>query len=172
MQFFKRLEIHGFKSFAHKTVIDFLPGVTVVVGPNGCGKSNVFDAIRWVLGESRVKSLRGDRMDDVIFGGTDLAKATGFARVDLVLNNERSFVPIDFAEFSVGRSLFRTGESEYRLNNNICRRKDITGLFLDTGVGTDGYSVMEQGRISQIINAKPSDRRAIFDEAAGIARYK
>ncbi|MDD4278704.1 MAG: hypothetical protein PHX74_03100, partial [Candidatus Sumerlaeales bacterium] len=109
---------------------------------------------------------------DVIFGGTDLAKATGFARVDLVLNNERSFVPIDFAEFSVGRSLFRTGESEYRLNNNICRRKDITGLFLDTGVGTDGYSVMEQGRISQIINAKPSDRRAIFDEAAGIARYK
>ncbi len=172
MQFFKRLELNGFKSFAHKTSIEFRPGITVIVGPNGCGKSNIFDSIRWVLGESRIKSLRGDRMDDIIFGGSDLTKASGFAKVDLVLNNEDHRLPIDYSEVAVGRSIFKTGETEYRLNGNVCRRKDITGLFLDTGAGSNGYSAMEQGRVTQIINAKPLERRTIFDEAAGIARYK
>lgn len=172
MQFFKRLEIHGFKSFANKTTIDFLPGVTVIVGPNGCGKSNVFDSIRWVLGEQSAKSMRGSRMGDVIFNGSGGQKALGMARVELVLNNKNRTLPVEFDEVSIARRLFRTGESEYHLNRTHARLKDITSLCMDTGIGTDSYSVMEQGKVDAIINAKPLERRAIFDEAAGISKYK
>ncbi|MBX7244208.1 MAG: chromosome segregation protein SMC [Candidatus Sumerlaeaceae bacterium] len=172
MLFFKRLELHGFKSFANKTTIDLFPGVTVVVGPNGCGKSNIFDSIRWVLGEQSAKSMRGARMGDVIFNGSGGVKATGMARVNLVLNNAMRVLPTDFDEVSIQRRLFRTGESEYLMNKANCRLKDITNLFMDTGVGTDSYSVMEQGKVDAVINSKPLERRAIFDEAAGIAKYK
>lgn len=172
MLFFKRLELHGFKSFANKTSIDFFPGVTVIVGPNGCGKSNVFDSIRWAFGEQSAKSLRGSRMGDVIFNGSGGLKATGMARVNLVMNNERRFLPIDFDEVSISRRLFRTGESEYLINSANCRLKDISGLLMDTGIGTDSYSVLEQGKVDSIINSRPLERRAIFDEAAGISKYK
>jgi len=172
MQFFKRLEIHGFKSFGNKTVIDFHPGTTVIVGPNGCGKSNVFDSIRWVLGEQSAKSMRGSRMGDVIFSGSGSMKALGMARVTLTLNNRARTLPLDYDEVEISRRLFRTGESEYVLNKSNCRLKDITNQFLDTGIGTDSYSVMEQGKVDAIINSKPLERRAIFDEAAGISKYK
>lgn len=172
MLFFKRLELHGFKSFANKTTIDFHPGVTVIVGPNGCGKSNIFDSIRWVLGEQSAKSMRGARMGDVIFNGSGSLKATGMARVNLVLNNGERHLPVDFDEVGISRRLFRTGESEYLLNNAQCRLKDITSLCMDTGVGTDSYSVLEQGKVDAIINSRPLERRVIFDEAAGISKYK
>lgn len=172
MLFFKSIELHGFKTFANKTVIEFLPGVTVIVGPNGCGKSNVFDAIRWALGEQSAKSMRGARMGDVIFNGSSSLKATGMARVNLLLNNLDRHLPIDFDEVCITRRLFRTGESEYLLNRANCRLKDITSLLLDTGIGTDSYSIMEQGKVDAIINSKPLERRAIFDEAAGISKYK
>jgi chromosome segregation protein len=172
MQFFKRLELQGFKSFANKTAVDFLPGITVIVGPNGSGKSNIFDAIRWVLGEQSAKSLRGARMGDVIFNGSASFKATGLAKVELVLNNAARHLPIDFDEVSIARHLYRTGESEYWLNRTACRLKDIAALLMDTGVGTDSYSVLEQGRVDAIINARPLERRLLFDEAAGISRYK
>lgn len=172
MQFFKRLEIHGFKSFANKTVVEFHPGVTVIVGPNGCGKSNVFDSIRWVLGEQSAKSLRGSRMGDVIFNGSGAQKAMGMAKVSLTLNNRERHLPLDFDEVEISRRLFRTGESEYALNKQQCRLKDILTNLMDTGIGTDSYSVLEQGKVDAIINAKPLERRAIFDEAAGISKYK
>lgn len=172
MQFFKRLEIHGFKSFGNKTVIDFHPGITVIVGPNGCGKSNVFDSIRWALGEQSAKSMRGSRMGDVIFNGSGSMKALGMSKVTLTLNNRLRTLPLDYDEVEISRRLFRTGESEYVLNKNQCRLKDITGQFLDTGIGTDSYSVLEQGKVDAIINSKPLERRAIFDEAAGISKYK
>jgi chromosome segregation protein len=172
MLFFKRLELHGFKSFANKTTIEFLPGITVVVGPNGCGKSNVFDSIRWVLGEQSAKSMRGSRMGDVIFNGSANLKAGGMARVGLVLNNAQKHLPIDFDEVNIARRLFRTGESEYLLNGSQCRLKDIVNLCMDTGVGTDSYSVLEQGKVDAIITSKPLERRVIFDEAAGISKYK
>jgi chromosome segregation protein len=172
MQFFKRLELHGFKSFANKTTIEFLPGVTVIAGPNGSGKSNIFDAIRWVLGEQSAKSLRGARMGDVIFNGSASLKATGMAKVDLVLDNSQRHLPIDFDEVSIARHLYRTGESEYLLNRTPCRLKDISTLLMDTGIGTDSYSVLEQGRVGAIINSRPLERRILFDEATGISKYK
>ncbi len=172
MRFFKRLELQGFKSFANKTVMEFLPGVTVIVGPNGSGKSNIFDAIRWVLGEQSAKSLRGARMGDVIFNGSASLKATGLAKVDLVLDNSGRHLPIDFDEVSIARHLYRTGESEYLLNRTPCRLKDIATLLMDTGIGTDSYSVLEQGRVDAIINSRPVERRVLFDEAAGISKYK
>ena len=147
MQFFKKLEIHGFKSFGNKTTIDFHPGTTVIVGPNGCGKSNVFVSIRWVLGEQSAKSLRGSRMGDVIFSGSGTMKALGMASVKLTLNNRNRTLPLDFDEVEISRRLFRTGESEYMLNKQQCRLKDIINQFLDTGIGTDSYSVMEQGKV-------------------------
>lgn len=172
MQFFKRLEIHGFKSFANRTVIDFHPGVTVIVGPNGCGKSNVFDSIRWVLGEQSAKSLRGSRMGDVIFNGSGGQKAMGMAKVALTLNNANRHLPLDYDEVEISRRLFKTGESEYALNKQQCRLKDIILQFMDTGIGTDSYSVLEQGKVDAIINSRPLERRSIFDEAAGISKYK
>jgi chromosome segregation protein len=172
MQFFKRLELHGFKSFAQKTTVEFLPGVTVIVGPNGSGKSNIFDAIRWVLGEQSAKSLRGTRMGDVIFNGSASLKAMGMAKVELVLDNSRRHLPTDFDEISIARHLYRDGESEYMINRAPCRLKDIANLLMDTGIGTDSYSVMEQGRVDAIINSRPIERRLLFDEAAGISKYK
>ena len=146
MLFFKRIELHGFKSFANKTNLDLLPGITVIVGPNGCGKSNVFDSIRWALGEQSAKSMRGSRMGDVIFSGSSSLKATGLARVNLVLNNETRILPTDFDEVCITRRLFRTGESEYMLNNTLCRLRDIVDLCMDTGVGTDSYTSWNRAR--------------------------
>jgi chromosome segregation protein len=170
--FFKRIEVNGFKSFATKTTVDFLPGVTIIVGPNGCGKSNVFDSIRWVLGEQSARSLRGTKMGDVIFQGSATYKPMGCAQVTLTLNNEDRRLPIDFSEISITRRLYRSGESEYLLNKMPCRLRDIQELFIDTGVGTDTYSIMEQGRVDEIVRSKPEDRREIFEEAAGISKYK
>ncbi|MCX8036075.1 MAG: chromosome segregation protein SMC [Candidatus Sumerlaeia bacterium] len=174
--FFKRLEMVGFKSFATKTVLEFLPGITVIVGPNGCGKSNVFDAVRWALGEQRARSLRGQRMGDVIFSGSTSVKAQSMASVTLVINNEDRRLPIDFTEIQVARKLYKVGaeeyESEYYLNRTPCRLREITDLFMDTGVGTDSYSIMEQGQVDFIINARPNERRFLFDEAVGISKYR
>jgi len=170
--FFKRIEMTGFKSFATKTVIDLLPGVTVVVGPNGCGKSNIFDAVRWVLGEQSAKSLRGNRMGDVVFQGSATYKPMGCAQVTLVIENEDGRLPIDFSEVSISRRLYRSGESEYLINKVPCRLRDIHELFLGTGVGTESYSIMEQGRVGEIVRSKPEDRRLLFEEAAGISKYR
>ncbi|MBF0491859.1 MAG: chromosome segregation protein SMC [Deltaproteobacteria bacterium] len=171
----KRLEIQGFKSFADRTIIDFQQGVTGIVGPNGCGKSNVVDAIRWVMGEMSAKHLRGREMQDVIFSGTDRRAPSSFAEVNLILSNEEGKAPIAFnhyTEISVTRRLYRDGESEYLLNKIQCRLRDIYDLFLGTGVGTKAYSVVEQGQIGQVIHAKPEDRRKIIEEAAGISKFK
>jgi len=168
----KRVEMTGFKSFATKTTVEFLPGITIIVGPNGCGKSNIFDAVRWVLGEQSAKSLRGTRMGDVIFAGSSSYKALSYAQVTLVIDNRDRKIPMDFTEIAVTRRLFRSGESEYLLNKVPCRLKDIVSLFMDTGIGTDAYSVLEQGRVDQIIRAKPLERRYLFEEAAGISKYK
>jgi chromosome segregation protein len=174
--FFKRLEMVGFKSFAPKTAIEFLPGITVFVGPNGCGKSNIFDAVRWALGEQRARSLRGHKMGDVIFSGSASYKAQSMASVTLVINNEDRRLPIDFSEIQVMRRLFKVGEeqyeSDYLLNRTSCRLREITDLFMDTGVGTDSYSIMEQGQVDFIINARPAERRFLFDEAVGISKYR
>ena len=170
--YLKKLEIYGFKSFADRTVIEFDRGITAIVGPNGSGKSNVADAIRWVLGEQSAKSLRGSKMEDVIFSGTQKRKPLGFAEVSLTLDNTDGFLPVDFSEITITRRVFRSGESEYYINRSACRLKDIVELFMDTGVGKEGYSIIGQGRIEEIINAHPEERRAIFEEAAGIVKYK
>ncbi|MEK4485148.1 chromosome segregation protein SMC [Psychrobacillus sp. FSL H8-0484] len=170
--FLKRLEIIGFKSFADRIGIDFVPGVTAVVGPNGSGKSNVTDAIRWVLGEQSAKSLRGAKMEDVIFAGSDSRKALNFAEVTLILDNSDNRVALDFAEISVTRRVFRSGDSEYLLNKQTCRLKDITDLFLDSGLGKEAFSIISQGRVDEILNSRPEDRRTIFEETAGVLKYK
>lgn len=168
----KRLELQGFKSFADKTVLDFMDGTTAVVGPNGSGKSNISDAIRWVIGETSAKSLRGSNMQDVIFTGTQTRKGVNYAEVSLVLDNSNHDFNVDFDEVVVTRRLFRSGESVYRINNSNCRLKDVHELFMDTGLGRDGYSMIGQGNVSQILSTKAEDRRAIFEEAAGVSKYK
>ncbi len=170
--YLKTLEIIGFKSFANKTKLEFEPGMTAIVGPNGCGKSNVSDAVRWVLGEQRARALRGAKMEDVIFNGTDSAKALGMAEVSITLADCTDALGIEYDEVCITRRVFRSGESGYFLNRKACRLKDIQRLFMDTGVGTDSYSVLEQGKIDQILSARPEDRRTVFEEASGITKYK
>ena len=170
--FLKRLEVIGFKSFAERIGIDFVPGVTAVVGPNGSGKSNVTDAIRWVLGEQSAKSLRGAKMEDVIFAGSESRKPLNFAEVTLILNNEDERIAIPYTEINVTRRVYRSGDSEYLLNNQQCRLKDITDLFMDSGLGKEAFSIISQGRVDEILNSKPDDRRVIFEEAAGVLKYK
>ncbi|MEI6603544.1 MAG: AAA family ATPase, partial [Clostridia bacterium] len=170
--YLKSLELQGFKSFADKILLEFHDGVTAVVGPNGSGKSNISDAIRWVLGEQSAKTLRGSKMEDVIFTGTDHRKALGFAEVTLLMDNTDRALALDYNEVSVTRRVYRSGESEYLLNNTHCRLKDVYELFLDTGVGRDGYSIIGQGRIDEILSSKSEDRRNVFEEASGIMKYK
>lgn len=170
--YLKKLEIQGFKSFADKTILEFMPGVTTVIGPNGSGKSNISDSIRWVLGEQSIKSLRGGKSEDVIFAGTSSRKALNFAEVSLTIDNTDGKLPIDYTEVVVTRRLYRTGESEYYINRNTCRLKDIVELFMDTGIGRDGYSIIGQGRIDEILSNNSTERRNVFEEAAGIAKYK
>ncbi len=171
----KRVEIHGFKSFVERASLDFEQGITAVLGPNGCGKSNIVDAIRWVMGEQNAKHLRGRSMEDVIFGGSESRKPLGMAEVTMIFANEDGLAPAafrDYAEIMVSRRLYRNGDSEYLLNKTPCRLKDITELFMDTGVGARAYSIIEQGKIGMILNAKPEDRRSLIEEAAGVTKYK
>ena len=170
--FLKSLEIRGFKSFADKTELNFKKGITAIVGPNGSGKSNVSDSVRWVLGEQSAKTLRGDKMEDVIFTGTEYRKPIGYAQVSLTLDNSSGELPLDYLEVKVTRKLFRSGESEYLINNSPCRLKDVVNLFMDTGIGKEGYSLIGQGKIDSILSGKPEDRRAILEEAAGIVKFK
>ena len=168
----KGLELQGFKSFADRTVLDFENGITAVVGPNGSGKSNISDAMRWVMGEQSAKSLRGGNMQDVIFSGTQKRKPLGYAEVSLIIDNSDKQLPVDFEEVIVTRRLFRSGESEYYINKSSVRLKDVHELFMDTGVGRDGYSIIGQGKISEIISTKSEDRRTMFEEAAGITKFR
>lgn len=170
--YFKRIEMIGFKSFADRTVIEFNGGFTAIVGPNGCGKSNVSDAIRWVLGEQSAKSLRGDNMQDVIFKGTEKRKSLSYCEVTLTFDNTDRFFNIAYDELSITRKLYRSGESEYLINKNTCRLKDITELLFDSGIGKSGYSVIGQGKVSEIVDEKPEERRTMFEEAAGVAKFK
>ena len=168
----KKLIIHGFKSFADRVEISFEQGITGVVGPNGCGKSNIADAVRWVLGEQSAKTLRGSKMEDVIFNGTEKRRRLAFCEVTLVFDNEDKSLPIEYAEVAVTRRVYRSGEGEYKLNGTPCRLRDIIDLFRDTGIGKDGYSLIGQGRIDEILSARSEDRRQVFEEAAGIVKYK
>ena len=170
--YLKRLEMYGFKSFADKTVLEFMPGLTTVIGPNGSGKSNISDCIRWVLGEQSLKSLRGAKSEDIIFAGTQNRKPLGYAEASLVLDNSDSKLPIEFNEVIVTRRIYRTGESGYFINKTPCRLKDVLELFMDTGIGRDGYSIIGQGKIDEILSNKSEDRRHIFEEAAGIVKYR
>ncbi len=170
--YFKGMQLQGFKSFADKTVLDFKGGVTAVVGPNGSGKSNISDAIRWVMGETSAKSLRGSKMEDVIFCGSERRKPLGFAEVTIIMDNSDRSLNIDFSEVSVTRRVYRSGESEYMINKSPCRLRDIHELFMDTGLGRDGYSIIGQGKIDAILSQKSDERRHIFDEAAGITKYR
>ncbi len=170
--YLKRMEMKGFKSFADNTQMIYNPGVTCVVGPNGSGKSNITDALRWVLGEQKVKTLRGSKMEDVIFNGTRHRKALGLAEVSLIFDNSHRFFDMDFSEVVITRRLYRSGDSEYLINGAVCRLKDVKELFVDTGMGTEGYSIIGQGRIDKILSHNPEDRRFIFEEAAGIVKYK
>lgn len=170
--YLKRIEIHGFKSFANKIVLDFHEGITGIVGPNGSGKSNVADAVRWVLGEQSAKQLRGGNMQDVIFAGTQIRKPQGFAYVAITLDNFDHSLDISYEEITVSRRIYRSGESEYMINGSACRLKDISELFFDTGIGKDGYSIIGQGQVEKILSGKAEDRRELFDEAAGITKYK
>ena len=168
----KKLEIFGFKSFADKEDFVFEPGITVIVGPNGCGKSNVMDAIKWILGEQSAKSLRGREMSDIIFGGSKSRPAVGFAEASLTMSNEEQLLPVEYKEVSIARRLYTSGESEYLINKNRCRLKDIRDLFLGTGVGVNSYSIIEQGKVEALLQANAQERRLVFEEAAGISKFK
>ena len=170
--FLKRLDVVGFKSFAERISVDFVPGVTAVVGPNGSGKSNITDAVRWVLGEQSAKSLRGTKMEDIIFAGSDSRRPLNFAEVTLTLDNEDQFLPVDYNEVSVTRRSYRSGESEFLINKQSCRLKDIIDLFMDSGLGREAFSIISQGKVEEILNSKAEDRRTIFEEAAGVLKYK
>src|SRR4030095_5772136 len=170
--YLKSLTVLGFKSFAEKTSLSFQRGITAIVGPNGCGKSNVLDAVRWVLGEQSAKAMRGGEMADVIFNGTDSRKPVGYAEVSLTFTDCASELGVDWHDVRVTRRIYRDGLSEYLLNKTVCRLKDISSLFADTGIGRSAYSMMEQGRIDQILSSHPEDRRAVFEEAAGISKYR
>src|SRR5580692_2050478 len=170
--YLQSLELIGFKSFAQKTVLNFHQGVTAIVGPNGCGKSNLLDAIRWVLGEQSAKALRGGEMADVIFSGTDSRQPLGMAEVSLTFAECEKELGVEWNEVCITRRVFRDGQSEYLLNKTPCRLRDIHQLFMDTGIGRSAYSIMEQGKIDLILSSKPEDRRAIFEEAAGITKFK
>ena len=170
--YLKRLELQGFKSFADKTVLEFKSGITSVIGPNGSGKSNISDAIRWVLGEQSMKSLRGSKSEDVIFAGTQARKSLGFAEVSMVIDNTDGKLPIEYSEVTVTRKLYRSGETGYFINKVPCRLKDVLELFMDTGIGKDGYSIIGQGKIEEILSNKSEDRRKVFEEAAGIVKFR
>ena len=170
--YLKKLEIQGFKSFADKTVLEFMPGITSVIGPNGSGKSNISDAIRWVLGEQSMKSLRGSKSEDIIFAGTQNRRSLGFAETSITIDNSDGKLPIEYSEVTVTRKLYRSGDSEYYINKTQCRLKDIQELFMDTGIGKDGYSIIGQGKIDEILSNNSVERRHIFEEAAGIVKYR
>lgn len=170
--FLKSLELRGFKSFADKTELELRNGVTVIVGPNGSGKSNILDAVKWVLGEQSIKSLRGGKMQDVIFAGTEFRRPVGMAEVALELDNNDNKLPVEYTDVTIMRRLFRSGESEYYINNNKCRLKDIEELFMDTGIGKEGYSIIGQGKIEAILSGRPEERRGVIEEAAGIVKFK
>ncbi len=170
--YLKRLEMQGFKSFADKTILEFMPGITSVIGPNGSGKSNISDAIRWILGEQSMKSLRGTKTQDIIFAGTQNRKSLGFAEASLVFDNTDGTLPIEYSEVTVTRKIYRSGETGYYINKVPCRLRDIIELFMDTGIGRDGYSIIGQGKIDEILSNKSEDRRHIFEEAAGIVKYR
>ncbi len=170
--YLSRLELLGFKSFAQKTLVDFNSGVTCVVGPNGCGKTNILDAIRWVLGEQKSSTLRSDKMENVIFNGSRHRKPMGMAEVSLTIENSRSILPVEYSEITLTRRLYRSGESEYLMNRMPCRLKDITDLFMDTGMGANSYSVIELKMVEELLSEKPDERRHLFEEAAGITKYK
>ena len=170
--YLKCIEVHGFKSFANKMVFRFQDGITGIVGPNGSGKSNVADAVRWVLGEQSARQLRGSKMEDVIFSGTEIRKPMGSAYVAITFDNSDHSLPVSYDEVTVARRVYRSGESEYLLNHSVCRRKDIVEMFFDTGIGKEGYSIIGQGQVEKILNGKPEERRELFDEAAGIIKYK
>lgn len=170
--YLKRLESVGFKSFAERIEIEFVPGVTAIVGPNGSGKSNITDAVRWVLGEQSARSLRGSKMEDIIFQGSDTRKPLNVAEVTLVLNNEDKTLPLDYEEVSVTRRVYRSGDSEFYINKQACRLKDIIDLFMDSGLGREAFSIISQGKVEEILSSKPEERRTIFEEAAGVLKYK
>ena len=170
--YLKSIEINGFKSFANKIVFEFPQGITGIVGPNGSGKSNIGDAVRWVLGEQSARQLRGSKMEDVIFSGTQSRRPMGFAYVAITFENANRIIPLDYEEVTVARRVYRSGESEYLINGSSCRRRDIVELFYDTGIGKEGYSIIGQGQVEKILSGKIEDSRELFDEAAGIAKYK
>jgi len=170
--FLKRIELMGFKSFADRTLIDFTDGITALLGPNGCGKSNIVDAMKWVLGEQSTKNMRAEKMEDVIFNGTDSRKALNVAEVTLIISNEENLLDLNLSEISIKRRLYRNGESEYFVNNTLVKLKELREIFYDTGIGKSAYSIMEQGKIDQVLSNKPEERRYLFEEAAGITRFK
>ncbi|MBI2362677.1 MAG: AAA family ATPase, partial [Elusimicrobia bacterium] len=170
--YLKSIEIVGFKSFADRTRIELKPGITGVIGPNGCGKSNIMESIRWCIGEMSWKSLRSESMVSVIFAGTARRNPMNLCEVTLTFDNAQSLLPVQYSEVQVARRLFRSGESEYWLNKTQCRLKDIRELFLDTGIGNDGYAIIDQGQVDFMVKSKPEERRSLFEEAAGVAKYK